>query len=99
MKNQIQLYGHLTEDPTGIKFTNSSLVEFSLAVNERFKDSQGNLQEKVTYFKCKVWGGSGKPIMDHLGKGSAIMVRGSMDNNQVEGKTYWFVTVQEYLML
>jgi len=59
----------------------NSLISFSVAVTEKWKDKSGEQKEKTTWVKCTKWvspNGSTK-IADFLKKGQTVIVRGTPD--------------------
>jgi single-strand DNA-binding protein len=78
--NKVILGGHLTRDPE-LKHTqsNTSVVNFGLAVNEKWTDAGGNKQEKVIFIDCTAWAAIGETINAHMGKGSPILVEGRLN--------------------
>lgn len=57
----------------------NSLISFSVAVTEKWKDKSGEQKEKTTWVKCTKWvapNGSTK-IADYLKKGQQVIVRGT----------------------
>ena len=74
--------GTLTANAEHKDVNGTSLVTFSVAHNEYWKDKQGEKQTKVTFFKCQKWNGSPK-LAETLTKGSVIGLVGT-----VEAKAY-----------
>lgn len=54
----------------------AKVVNFSLAVNDRFKTKAGELKEQATYFNCSYWITTG--IAAYLLKGGLVEVSGSV---------------------
>ena len=75
--NKIHLIGNLTKDPE-LTSTSSglSVCNFSIAVNRKFKSSDGN--RPVDYFNCKVWGKLGVTIAKFVKKGNKVSVCGAV---------------------
>lgn len=77
---QIQISGNLTDDPRH-HFTRTGMlaVEFTVAVNPRYRDQRGEWQEEPAQFwRVKCWGSSGENLMSTLRKGAHVTVVGSL---------------------
>lgn len=75
--------GKLTRDPE-IRHTQSNLavVGFGLAINERFKDRDGNWQERAHFIDCTVFGKRGEAFAQYHSKGSSAFVEGRLNMDQ-----------------
>lgn len=85
--NHVTLMGNLTRDPE-LKFTKSGAVVcgFSLAINDVWKDDQGEKQEYVNYIDCEAWSKTAETIGEHLKKGDPVIVSGSLRQQRWEDK-------------
>lgn len=81
------LGGHLTRDPE-MRYTPSGtpVLEFGLAVNRKWRDQAGALQEEVSFFDCVAFGKTAETINEYFGKGGAIMVEGRLKQESWEDK-------------
>lgn len=85
--NKVILLGNLTRDveiramPSGL-----SVGSFSIAVNERFKDRDGNWQERATFVDCEIFGARAEAMAKYLSKGSPVFVEGRLRLDQWEDK-------------
>lgn len=74
-------------------FGEVDLCTFSIAVNRRFKDKDGNVP--CDFFNVNVWRGQAKSCSQYLKKGSQVAVMGEMQNNNYDKedgtKVYGFV--------
>lgn len=77
--NTIILTGRLTADPE-LRQTpsNVSVCRFTVAVQRNFKDKDGNYI--ADFISCVAWRAQAEFISKYFSKGSAIQVRGSMQN-------------------
>lgn len=94
--NRIDLIGRLTRDPeiryqtngsTGDKFANA---RFTIAVNRRKKDNNGNYQ--ADFIPCEAAGKVAEIIEKYVRKGMMIFVSGSMQSGSYtdkDGKTVY----------
>lgn len=72
------LVGNVTGDPE-LLFTQggNALLKFSVAVNERYKDEDGNWQDKdPMFFDVKAWRTAAERAADVLEKGSSVVMLG-----------------------
>jgi single-strand DNA-binding protein len=85
--NKVILLGNLTRDvemralPSGM-----SVGSFSVAVNERFKDREGNWQERATFVDCEMFGARAEAMAKYLSKGSPVFLEGRLRLDQWEDK-------------
>lgn len=97
--NKITLLGRLTKDVELKLIGDRPLAEFSLAVNRRFKNAQG--ERETDFFNCKLWGKTAETLQQHTIKGQQLLVSGRVENrtfvNQ-EGQNVKFteVIVEEF---
>lgn len=86
--NKVMLIGNLTRDPE-LRVTpkGTSIAQFSLAINRRFKGSDGNDAEEVVYVDCEAWAKTGETIAKYVTKGRPLFVEGRLKLDQWEDKT------------
>ncbi len=84
MYQQIILIGNLGEKPE-MRYTPSGVPvrEFSLAVNKRWTNQDGESQEKTTWFRVVTWRKQAETVAEYLDKGSQVMVTGEMEEVEV----------------
>ena len=83
--NKVILMGNLTRDPEMRQLPNgnSSVVNFGLAMNERWNDSQsGEQKETVCFVEVEAWNRQAEVIDEYFKKGSQILVEGSLKFEQ-----------------
>lgn len=86
--NNIQIIGNLGGTPD-MKFLNdgkSQVVNFSVAVNERWKNRDGEPQERTTWLRVVAFNGIGQACAEHLTKGEAVYVEGRLQVREYEDK-------------
>jgi single stranded DNA-binding protein len=86
---KIIIAGHLTNDATVYtpQSGNRVAINFGVAVNERFKDQQGNPTSKAFFFSCTYWKEKGKTeISNYLKKGTHVIVVGLPDAQSYKDK-------------
>lgn len=81
--NKTILVGRLTRDPE-LKQTSSglSMLNFTLAVNKPYKDSNG--QKQADFINCVAWRQTADVIAKYCAKGSLVLVEGSLINSSYE---------------
>jgi single-strand DNA-binding protein len=85
--NKVFLMGNLTRDvemralPSGM-----SVGKFGLAVNEKYKDREGNWIERANFVDCEIFGNRADAFAKYLGKGSPVFVEGKLRLDQWEDK-------------
>ena len=83
--NTVILAGHLTRDPEVRSLAGEKVVvNFSLAINRRYKGNDGEIKEDSTFVDCEAWGRTAELVGQYLAKGSAAYVEGrlKLDNWQ-----------------
>lgn len=82
--NKVVLVGRLTKDPES-KMTSSQVqfVNFTIAVDRRFKDSNG--QRQADFINCVAWRQTAQFISNYFHKGSRIGVIGSLQTRSYDG--------------
>ncbi|MDT9545762.1 MAG: single-stranded DNA-binding protein [Chlorobium sp.] len=80
--NGVVIAGNLTKDPV-FRQTNSGgtpVVNFSIACNRRFRDSNHQWQEDVCYVGVVAWNKLAESCRDNLKKSSAVLVDGELQS-------------------
>lgn len=82
--NKVIVMGNLTRDPE-LRYTpqGTAVCEFSIAINERFKNAAGN-QEKVHYVDVVAWSKTAELVAEHLTKGSSVLIDGKLTQDRWE---------------
>ena len=62
------------------------VVNFSVAVNRRFKDREGNQKEATDWFRVCAFNGVGEACAKHLQRGDGIFVEGRLQVRQYDSK-------------
>lgn len=85
MLNKVQLIGNLGNDPD-VKHTQSGIcvTTISIATTERWKDRDGNQQEKTSWHRVKLWNKLGEIAGEYLRKGSQVFIEGKLDYGSYE---------------
>lgn len=81
--NKVILVGNLTKDPeTKFLPSGQAVGNLRIATNRKFKASNGEWKEEVTYVAIEVWGKQAENCQEYLRKGSAILVDGRLKLNE-----------------
>lgn len=76
---KIQIIGNVTKDAEVRAFEGGrSVINFDVAVNDRYKDKNGQKVERVHYIKCAIWR-ENTSIAQYITKGIKIFVEGQPD--------------------
>jgi single-strand DNA-binding protein len=92
--DQTVLAGNLTRDPQVRMIANGQCVaDFAIAINRRWKASDGTMKEKACFIDCVAWGKTAEHLGRYFTKGMGILVEGRHDLDQWEdardgGKRY-----------
>ncbi len=85
--NRVLLGGNLTRDPQVRFFANERAVaDFGLAINRRFKGSDGQMKDEVTFIDVEAWGRTAELVGQYLTKGRACFVEGRLKLDSWEDK-------------
>jgi single-strand DNA-binding protein len=75
--------GHLGRDAVVKVVGETSVINFSLAHTESFKDRTGTKQEKTTWVECAKWGDN-TAVAAYLNKGGQVFVEGTPEIRMFE---------------
>lgn len=88
MLNSVHLAGNLTRDPQVRFFANERAVaDFGLAINRRYRTSDGEMKEETTFVDVEAWGRQAELVGQYLTKGRNCLVEGSLKLDQWEDKS------------
>jgi single-strand DNA-binding protein len=85
--NEVILLGNVGKDPE-IKFaaTGNAVASFSIATSERFKDKNGEWQDRTEWHNLVAFGKLAEIIRDYVKKGSKLYVEGSLRTQSWDDK-------------
>ena len=88
MLNKCQIIGNLGADPD-MRYVASgdAVTTFSVAVNERWKNRDGEQQERTEWFRVVVWRGLAETCAQYLQKGRQVYVEGRLQTRSWEDKS------------
>ncbi len=72
---KMQIIGNLGKDCVVNTVNGKNVINFTVAHTEKYKDSQGNQQEKTTWVDCAYWTDR-TAIAQYLTKGKQVFVEG-----------------------
>ncbi len=87
MVNKVILIGNLGRDPE-IRTTPSgqTVATFTLATSRRWKDRDGNRQEKTEWHNIVVWGKQAEVAGQYLTKGKQVFIEGRIETRSWEDR-------------
>lgn len=71
--NQIQIIGMIGQDAKTQTYSNKDLVQFSVAVNDDFKNPQGEWEKRTIWYDCTQWNTNN---ITRFPKGTMVFVQG-----------------------
>jgi single-strand DNA-binding protein len=85
--NKAILVGNLGKDPE-LRYTPSgtAVCTFSLATTDRFKNKQGEQQERTEWHNIVVWAGLAEICGKYLTKGKQIYIEGRIQNRSYDDR-------------
>jgi len=85
--NKVILIGNLGKDPE-LKYTPSGtpVAKFSLATNERFKDKDGQWQDRTEWHNITAWARTAEIAGEYLKKGGKVYIEGSLRTHSWDDK-------------
>ena len=92
--NKVILIGNLGKDPE-LKHTSggTAVAKFSLATNDRYKDKDGEWQDRTEWHNVTAWARLAEIASEYLKKGRSVYIEGSLrtdswDDKQSGAKRY-----------
>ena len=87
--NNVQIIGNLGGAPE-MKYVNNNdhVVNFSVAVNERWKNRNGDPQERTTWLRIIAFNGLGSACAEFLKRGDPVYVEGRLQIREYEDKDH-----------
>ena len=85
--NKAILIGNLGADPE-LRYTPSgaAVANFNIATTERWKDKDGQPQEKTEWHRIILWSRQAEIAKEYLHKGSSVYIEGRIQNRNYEDK-------------
>lgn len=85
--NKLIVLGHVGSD-ADLKFTpgGKPVANFSVAVNESFKNSNGDNVERVEWFRCVAWNGLAELCGQYVTRGKQLYLEGRLQTRKYDDK-------------
>ena len=86
--NKVMIIGNLGTDPE-LRFTQGgqAVANFNVATNERWKNKDGEMQERTEWHRIVVWGRQAENCEKYLKKGRQVYVEGRLQTRDWEDKS------------
>ena len=86
--NRVQIIGRLGKDPES-RFTptGKKVAHFSIAIDNRWKDREGEMRESTEWVNVEAWERLGETCQQYLKKGSLVYVEGRLKTDKVENQS------------
>ncbi len=96
MLNQATLIGRLGADPEMTQINGTPKTKLRIATSRKYKDKQGELQEKTQWHSISVWGNQAESCAKYLTKGRMVCVVGEIEYSKSEkdGQERWFTDIR-----
>ncbi len=85
--NKVMLIGNLGKDPE-VRYTQSgtAVASFSLATSERFKNKNGEWEDKTEWHNVTLWGRLAEIAGEYLAKGKTVYIEGRLQTRKWQDK-------------
>jgi single-strand DNA-binding protein len=80
--NKVQIIGNLGKDPEVRQAGDSQVANFSVAVTDKFKGRDGNMQERTEWVNVVCWRKLAEIAQQFLKKGSQVYVEGRLQTRK-----------------
>ena len=85
--NRVLVVGNLTRDPElKVTASNRKFTMMTVAVNDFWKNQNGELVKKATYLNVVAWGSLAENCAKYLKKGRSVMVEGRIETDKYEDR-------------
>ena len=81
---QAIIMGNLTADPDVREVGESKVANFKVAVNRKWRDRAGELQEAVDFISVVAWNNTAENVEKYLKKGDPVFVEGRLEEDRWE---------------
>ncbi len=85
--NKVILIGNLGADPE-LRYTPSgaAVANFNMATTERWRDKDGQMQEKTEWHRVILWARQAEIAKEYLHKGSSVYIEGRIQTRNYDDK-------------
>ncbi len=84
--NRVIVTGYLGKDPETAPAGATTVTKFSVAVTDRWKDSDDQKHEHTNWFNVTTWNGQGENLAQYLHKGSHVLIEGALRTSEWDDK-------------
>jgi len=97
--NKVIVLGYVGSD-ADLKFTagGKPVANFSVAVNEPFKNSNGDNVDRVEWFRCVAWNGLAELVGQHVTRGKQLYLEGRLQTRKYDDKEGKARTITEVVV-
>jgi len=103
--NKVIIAGNVGKD-ADLRYTQSgkAVANFSVAVNETFKNRNGEKEQRVEWFRCVTWQRIAEVVGEYVTRGRPILVEGRLqtrtwtDREEIERTTFEVVVRSLHLL-
>jgi single-strand DNA-binding protein len=82
--NKVMLIGRLGGEPESRLAGSTTVANFTIATSEKFKNQQGEQQERTEWHRIVAWGRLAEICKEYLHKGSQVYVEGKLQTRNWE---------------
>jgi single-strand DNA-binding protein len=82
--NKVILIGRLGGEPESRQAGSTTVANFTIATSEKFKNQQGEFQERTEWHRIVAWGRLAEICSQYLHKGSQVYVEGRLQTRSWE---------------
>lgn len=86
MINTITIIGNLGADPELRETSGGPVCNLRVATTEKWKDRDGNMQERTEWHSVTVWGNQANACGQYLAKGRQVYVQGRLQSREYQDK-------------
>lgn len=85
--NKVMLIGNLGKDPE-VRYTpgGTAVASFSLATGEKFKNKNGEWEERTEWHNVVLWGRQAEVAGEYLSKGKTVYIEGRLQTRKWQDK-------------
>ena len=85
--NKVMLIGNLGKDPE-VRYTpaGTAVASFSIATGEKFKNKNGEWEERTEWHNVVLWGRQAEIAGEYLGKGKTVYIEGRLQTRKWQDK-------------
>ena len=82
--NKVILLGRLGGEPESRQAVSTTVSNFTVATSEKFKNQQGEWQERTEWHRVVAWGRLAEICKEYLHKGSQVYIEGRLQTRSWE---------------